>query len=109
MFRKCFMILCVLMSFASMSCFANEDDLSFSIAKIEGYKVYLKPGTVQVAKNGIFIKVSGQFRAINHLEIDEEGVYFDALRQTAYSDLCPACHLPLVFGFCMNPNCPSKG
>jgi hypothetical protein len=95
MFRKYFStIFCVLMTFASISCFAKEADLECSIAKVEGYKVYLKPGAIQVAKNGIFINVSGQLRAINHLEMDEQGVYFDAQRQAAYGDLCPACGLP---------------
>lgn len=99
-------ILCVLMTFAFISCFAKEVDLGCSIAKVEGHKVYLKPGTIQIADNGIFINVAGQLRSINHLEMDDQGVYFDILKQAA---LCPACGLPTVCGFCINPTCPSKG
>lgn len=108
MFQKYIMtILCALMTFAFINCFAKEAELGCSIAKVEGHKVYLKPGSIQVANNGIFINVAGQLRAINHLEMDDQGVYFDAFKQAG--DLCPACGLPLVFGFCMNPGCPSKG
>lgn len=110
MFHKYFnIILCIFLTIASISCFAKEADLGCSIAKVEGHKIYLKPGAFQVAKNGIFINISGQLRAINHLEMDEQGVYFDAYRQAAYSDACPACGFPLIWGFCMNPSCPSKG
>lgn len=99
-------ILCALMTFTFFNCFAKEVDLGCSIAKVEGHKVYLKPGTIQIANNGIFINVAGQLRSINHLEVDDQGVYFDTLRQAA---LCPACGLPTAFGFCINPACPSKG
>ncbi|CAF24171.1 hypothetical protein [Candidatus Protochlamydia amoebophila] len=110
MFQKYFMaILCALMTFASISCFAKDTDLGCLISVVDGHKVYLKPGSVQIAKNGIFINVAGQLRAINHLEMDEQGVYFDIYRQAAHGDVCPACHITLVWGLCMNPACPSKG
>lgn len=102
-------ILCALMTLSSISCIAKDADLGCSISEVKGHKVYLKPCSIQIAKNGIFINVAGQLRAINHLEMDEQGVYFDIHKQAAHGDLCPACGLPLVWGFCMNPACPSKG
>ena len=96
------------MTLASISCFAKDANFDCSVAKVQGHKVYLKTGAVQVAKNGIFINVAGQLRAIDHLEMDEQGVFFDGSRMAAFGDLCPACNLPLVFGCCINPNCPSK-
>lgn len=97
------------MTFVSICCFAKEVDSGSSIDKVEGHKIYLKPSVIQIAKNGIFINVAGQLRAINHLEVDEQGVYFDAHKQAATGDLCPVCGLSLVWGFCINPDCASKG
>jgi len=102
-------ILCSLIVFVSIDCFAKESNLGYSITKVEGYKVYLKPGTIQIAKNGIFINIAGQLKAVNHLEMDKQGVYFDAPRQPIYGDLCPTCGFPTAWGFCINPTCPSKG
>jgi hypothetical protein len=76
MLKKITTLLCALMMLASVSCFASEDT-NCSIAKIEGQKAYLKAGSVQIAKNGIFINVGGELVAINHLETDDNGVFFN--------------------------------
>lgn len=79
-----------------------------SIAHVKCEKAYLKPGSVRVAKNGIFICVEGQLKAIDHLKSDDDGVYFE-LGHRAGGERCPLCSFPLVFGlFCLNPNCPCK-
>ena len=75
-----------------------------SIAKIQDSKVYLKPSSVQVAKNGIFILVEGHLVLIDHLQLDEDGIYFNLTECSC----CPVCGFPLVFGFCVNPDCPGK-
>ena len=79
-----------------------------SIAQVKSEKAYLKPGSIQVAKNGIFICVEGKLMAIDHLKSDDEGVYFE-LGFKAGGSNCHLCNFPLLFGlFCMNPNCPCK-
>lgn len=77
-----------------------------SIQTIIDTKVYLKPGTIQIAKNGIFINVEGELVPIDHLEMDNEGVYFELQRMKM--ELCEKCGVPLVWGKCINPICKKK-
>lgn len=100
-------LLCALLTLISANCFANEFR-ECSISNIEGHKVYLRPGTIQVANNGIFINVRGQLKAIDHLGMDSQGVYFEIERMAGLGDSCPACFYPLVYGFCVNPDCHGK-
>lgn len=106
MFRRCFSIVvfCLLL-FVAIEGYATEARLGCSIAKIQGDKVYLKPGSIQVANNGIFINVQGELKSIGHLEMDEEGVFFNATRTAGFEGRCNVCGFPLIFGFCVNPDC----
>jgi|GEM_PF-3932816 len=104
-------VLCVfliLIGFISNTSLAQEP-LS-SIQKIEGIKIYLKPQMVQVAKNGIFIQLGEEIMVINHLEMDDMGVYFDLTKIVGRSHLacCPLYGLPLIGGICWNEACPGK-
>ncbi|MGE4574350.1 MULTISPECIES: hypothetical protein [Parachlamydia] len=96
----------ILMIFISISAFSYASNDNCSIAKIDGNKIYLKPGLVQIAKNGIFINFEEQLIPINHLEMDEEGVYFDAVKMS--SENCWRCGFPLICGFCFNLLFPGK-
>lgn len=81
------------------------------IKEVIGSKVYLKPTTVYVANNGIFINVGGYLHCINHLEMDSRGVYIDAKRADVgdwFVGECPVCRDATVFGICVNGACPSK-
>ncbi len=104
MLKNFFFILCVFTSFIT-TCVATEVNRD-SIEKIENERVYLKPGSIQVAKNGIFIHVDGQLLAIDHLKKDDMGVYFESFQAGSG---CPICGFPLLFGlFCINPDCQCK-
>ncbi len=100
----------LLVSCSFANCFSTEsiyNEISeSSIQKIYENKVYLKPGSVQVAKNGNFIHIDGELLAIDHLQTDANGVYFEPQRMKVES--CETCGLPLVWGKCVNPACPSK-
>lgn len=87
-----------------LNCFSEETE--DSIQKMVENKVYLKPGHVQIAKNGIFIHVEGELLPVTHLETDPEGVFFDL--QTMKVEYCETCGLPMAWGKCLNPACPSK-
>lgn len=108
--KKYFVYFFLLFTCVSLSCFATEyasDEISeTSIQKIDEHKVYLKPGTVQIAKNGIFIHIDGELLPISHLETDSNGVYFEPQRMEIES--CKTCGVPLLWGKCPNPVCPSK-
>lgn len=69
-----------LLTFMSIEGNASEAGLGCSIAKVQGDKVYLKPGSIQIANNGIFINIQGQLKSIDHLEMDEQGVFFNVTR-----------------------------
>ncbi len=58
-------------------CCIVESEHKCCIEKIAENKIYLKPTIVYVAKNGIFINVQGNLLAVNHLEMDQEGVYIN--------------------------------
>ena len=88
----------------SLSLQAVQEDSS--IQKVVENKVYLKPGNIQIAQNGIFITVDGNLMPIDHLEMDSEGVFFEPHRVRIEN--CETCGLPIVFGKCVNPACPSK-
>jgi hypothetical protein len=92
-----------------LSFFFTLSTLSYaSISHVDGDKVYLQPGSVQIANNGIFINVAGELKAVNNLEIDTQGVYFNIQRVADVIEPCPSCGIPLVWGKCINPNCPGK-
>lgn len=99
------MLLFVLLTILTIDGNAQEGCFGCSISKIQGDKVYLKPGAIHIANNGIFINVQGQLQVIDHLDMDEEGVYFDIRKSSEYAARCRVCGFPLIFGFCLNPDC----
>lgn len=109
--QKYFFYFFLLMTCSFLNCYAAEtffDEVSeSSIQKACENKFYLKPGSVQIAKNGIFIHVDNQLLPINHLAMDDEGVYFEP-SYSAKIESCETCGLPLLWGKCANPSCPSK-
>lgn len=106
MCRRFFSILVfIFLTLGTVDSYALESGLGCSIAQVQGNKVYLKPGSIQIANNGIFINIQGQLQAIDHLEMDEQGVFFDISRSAANESRCRVCGFPLVFGFCLNPAC----
>jgi hypothetical protein len=113
MFKKLSGITFLLVACFFINCVAAQpsahENISCSISKVVGHKAYLKQGSVQIAKNGIFIYVEGQLVAINHLDIDDQGVYFDLDKVTCSSALCPLCARPLLWGLiCTNSDCPAR-
>jgi len=53
-------------------------------------KLYVEPGTVHVAPNGIFLNLDGNFVPVNGVCIDEFGIYvlgYDCMRIVT----CPQC------------------
>lgn len=110
MLQKSLIYLFLLFTCAFSNGFSSEsiysENLGSSIHKIMENKVYLNPGYVQIAKNGIFIDVEGELLPIDHLEVDQDGVYFEPHRMKVES--CETCGIPLVWGKCVNPACPSK-
>ena len=77
-----------------------------TIQKCVDNKVYLQPGHVQIANNGIFINIEGDLVPVDHLEMDAEGVYFEPQRMRL--EYCDTCGLPTIWEKCVNPLCPSK-
>jgi hypothetical protein len=82
MFYRILLKICFLL-ILQCSCYAKDDVHESSIAKVHGEKIYLKPGVIQIANNGIFINVDGRLIAIDHLEMDDQGVYFDAIKMSS--------------------------
>lgn len=72
----------------------------------EGNKIYIQPGWLQITQEGILIPLDHQVISVDHLEVDEGGVYFD--RERLKISYCETCGLPLAWGKCLNPKCPSK-
>lgn len=104
--KNFFFFLVVSFFLSSLSLQAVQDSAVSSVQKVIENKVYLKPGNIQIAQNGIFIMIDGQLMPIDHLEMDQEGVYFEPHRMRIEN--CETCGLPIAFGKCVNPACPSK-
>lgn len=108
--QKCFIYFFLLATCSFSNCFSMEADYNenseSSIQKIVDNKVYLKPGSIQIAQNGIFINLEGELLAIDHLESDQEGVYFEPRKLKI--KYCENCEWPLVWGKCLNPGCKKK-
>ncbi|MBN9377295.1 MAG: hypothetical protein BGO14_09385 [Chlamydiales bacterium 38-26] len=83
------------------NCYSNEG----SIAGEES-KIYIQPGWLQITQEGILIPLDHQAISVDHLEVDERGVYFD--RERLKISYCETCGLPEAWGKCLNPKCPSK-
>ncbi len=49
--------------------------MSTVYAEYEEDRLYVEPGSVYVASNGIFLNIDGEFYGITSLEADENGVY----------------------------------
>ena len=74
--------------------------------KISEDKLYVKPGTIFVSSDAIFLCFKGQLIPITLIECDEDGIF---VRYNSFKwGLCPICGYPLVWGVCVNPDCPSK-
>lgn len=74
------------MNFSFLNSFENV--LGTDIEQVVGKKVYLQPGNIQIAKNGIFLNIEGNLIAVNSLEVDEMGVYFDSEKNAWRPELC---------------------
>lgn len=71
--------------------YENETSFEKNFEKIIDGKYYIKPGTILVSQDSIYLCVQGQMIPIGSLEVDEEGVY------TPYAykwGTCPVCHWP---------------
>lgn len=61
---------------------AFAETVSLAGQCIDG-KLYVEPGTVHVAPNGIFLNLAGNFVPVNGVCVDEYGIYvlgYDAVR-----------------------------
>lgn len=111
-FLKCaILILVCLISFSANKAFTYVNDsyidtFESQFEKVVDDKYYVKPGTVLVSSGEIFLSYHGQLVPVVSIECDEEGVF---LYSTAFKwGRCPACGYPLVWGVCLNSDCPSK-
>lgn len=83
------------------NCYASEPSIDG-----DEQKIYIQPGWIQITQEGILIPLDDQVITIDHLKADEAGVYFECERlKLSY---CETCGLPLAWGKCLNPKCPSK-
>ena len=105
---KCFFFITFAMLVSTVS-FANES-APLAGQCIDG-KLYVEPGTVHVAPNGIFFIEDGNFIPVEWVSIDEYGVYvltYDCRRMVkcsdcgrvynadVYSDRCPHTGMKVV-------------
>ncbi len=87
------------------SCFETFDN---QFEKVSEDKYYVKPGSIFVSSEEIFLCCEGQLLPVNFVECDEGGVF---VRSNAFKwGQCPVCKWPLTpWGTCSNSNCPTKG
>jgi hypothetical protein len=52
--------------------------MSTAYANFENNRLYVQPGSVYVAPNGIFLNIDGEFYGVTSLEVDENGIYIPA-------------------------------
>lgn len=72
---------------------AFADTASLAGRCIDG-KLYVEPGTVHVAPNGIFLNVEGNFVPVNEVCVDEGGIYvlgYDCVRMVQCTN--PKCRM----------------
>ncbi|CUI18126.1 putative secreted protein (plasmid) [Candidatus Protochlamydia naegleriophila] len=111
MFKRLSCFFYVLFILISTLTYANELSERSAVKEIVGNKLYLKPTTVHIANNGIFLNIQGALIRVNHLEVDDKGVYIDALKAGAgdiFMGECPVCHDITICGVCTNGACPTK-
>ena len=76
-------------SFGSYSSDSSSIIFENQFEKISGDKLYVKPGTIFVSSETIFLCCGGQFLPVAHVECDEEGVF---VRSSAFKwGQCPLC------------------
>jgi|GEM_PF-4499596 len=80
----------LLVIFAASTAHANTDN----------DRLYIEPGSIYVASNGIFLNIDGEFYGITSIEVDENGVYIAAPiagfcgkhgRYPGNAKVCPYC------------------
>ena len=70
--------ICLLLFCFTGNCFAiQSSECGCCYENFIDNKIYLKPTTVHVIKNGIFINIGGELHALNHLEMDTSGIFID--------------------------------
>lgn len=110
-FKNAILMFLCLGCFCMSTSFANNYDYSLDafenrFEEASDDKYYVNPETIVVSSEAIFWCYEGHFIPITSVEYDEFGVF---LRPSATKwGLCPRCGYPLAWGFCVNPDCPSK-
>lgn len=74
-----------------------------------GFKRYLETKDIFPKHNGFLVDVEDEFFFVHELQIDDHGIFIEKEKMSAPWSHCPCCGMPLVYGFCINPECPSKG
>jgi hypothetical protein len=93
--KKCIALLAFLMfcfgSFASANTIGSErqDWLNKIAAKIDYYRIYLKPGYVFVAEKEIFLKIDEDILPLEVVYCDDYGVYIHDYQLDLIK--CPIC------------------
>ncbi len=49
--------------------------IAYGHAAHEEEKLYVQPGSIYVASNGIFLNIDDEFYGVTSVEVDEKGVY----------------------------------
>ncbi len=99
--------------FCANKAYADSCDCSISsfenqFEKVCNDKFYVKPGTVFVSSQGIFICIQGQPFPVTQLGCDDSGVFIQS--NDFKWGTCPACGWPLTpWGTCPNSDCATKG
>lgn len=62
--KKYFMMLVAIFAFSAAYASCGDDD-----------RLYVEPGCIYVAPNGIFLNIEGEFYGVSAIEADENGVY----------------------------------
>jgi|GEM_PF-6983428 len=111
-FKIAFFVLLCAPCFCMTQSFANAHDYPLNdfekqFEKVSNDKYYVKPASIYISSDHIFLCCQGQLIPIPHIECDEEGIYIPSC--AIQWDTCPICHCPLLFGFCINSKCPTKG
>lgn len=64
--KKLMSILCAVTAFSVVG---------FASHSAEGENLYVEPGSIYVAPNGIFLNIEGELYGVTSVNIDEDGIY----------------------------------
>lgn len=107
--KKAKFVLLILIAVVNFNLNANSpndylDTKIFNSCDFQNDKYYIAPGLIYISPKGIYININGNMVPVSKIEADNVGVYI-----TGIVDRCPMCKWPTIGGFCINPDCPSKG